>query len=107
MFASLNAEFELCSAVHGTRNSERSKSHDKKASEELCGDTASEASDNSESEATDFEIVGEDLTAMKVDLRSFSKTVPHRLVLHCLRALGVDEGWLTFFARYMAAPLPS
>jgi hypothetical protein len=106
MFASLHAEFELCSAVHGTGSFE-SKGHGKEASEELCGDTASEASDNSESEATDFEIVGEDLTAMKVDLRSFSKTVPHRLVLHCLRALGFDEGWLAFLARYMAAPLPS
>lgn len=106
MFASLHAEFELCSVVHGTWKFD-SERHTKTASEELRGNSASEASDGSDSEATDFEIVGEDLAVMKVDLRAFSNTVPHRLVLHCLRALGLCENWLAFFTRYMVAPLPS
>lgn len=45
------------------------------------------------------------LHVVKIDLRDYYPSIPHEVILDLLRRLGVPEGHLGVFARYLAPPL--
>lgn len=104
LFAGLRIEVDLCKACFCSPIPELSADALRKQGE---SDSSSDDEDDLDHAPQEYELVGEALTVIKADLRCCGSTMPHNLILHCLRSLGFGPEWLGFFKVFLEAPLPS